>query len=866
MSSVSVPFSVIRHRLASGQVRIWALVASIAVGAIAVWVVAAATAWTTFSGEPQLSWLALAALGFLAEAWVVHIHFRRQAHTLSFNELVIVLGLFFVPPVGIMLAQLSGPTLALVFSRRQRSVKLAFNVVQLLFTTGVAVLVFSLALGSAPTDSARAWAAAMLALSVHCVVGVALVAAAIGLAEREWSLRGTARTTLLSLVGTVAIGSFALVAVDLLHHHAAALFLLLIPVGVCGLALRSYVDQRQESARVEFLYESMRKTQEAGDLGLAVGELLLAARHLLRAEYAEILLVSSDGAGRGSYRSLSRPTGNLLMEPAELTDLERAALSETTRARGGVLLPRRRRPGALDPLLDSRGLADGIVGALRGEKGVLGMIVVGTRAGDVSTFAEEDVALFDTFAGHTSVILENGRLEQSLAQVTTLKEQLHHQVRHDPLTGLPNRVHFAEMVGAVLATETDEEVVTRDAAVLFLDLDGFKAVNDTLGHAAGDELLREVAARLLRAVRPGDTAARLGGDEFAVLLVGASADSARHVADRIRESLERPCKIAGHEVVVHASIGIALARDAQTADELVRNADIAMYMAKAEENCGQVFYESSFHARLRRRRELALELERAVERQEIEVHFQPVIALADGSVHAFEALARWLHPGRGLLLAGEFIPVAEESGLIVEIGKTILSQACARAGAWPDASPSGDQVGLWLNLSPAELRNERIVEELAMAITRAGIDPRCVTLEVTESSVIRDEARATKTLLRLRELGVSISIDDFGTGYSSLSRLGELPIDMLKIPKPFVDRLVGPSPDVAVVDAILRLASSLGLTAVAEGVEREDQVALLRELGCGLAQGYLFGRPADPDQALRMLRTGISRVALPPLS
>jgi EAL domain-containing protein (putative c-di-GMP-specific phosphodiesterase class I) len=331
------------------------------------------------------------------------------------------------------------------------------------------------------------------------------------------------------------------------------------------------------------------------------------------------------------------------------------------------------------------------------------------------------------------------------------------------------------------------------------------------------------------------------------------------------QALERPYRLADQVVVPHASLGIALATEGVDTDELIRNADIAMYTAKADETRRLVFYEPSFHARLRRRRELALELEAAVERGEIEVHFQPVIALADGSVHAFEALSRWRHPYRGLLGGADFIPVAEESGLITEIGAEMLRSACLQAGAWQDAAPSGRNVGVWINVSPAEFGNDHLVEDLAIAITTARIDPQQVTVEVTESSVIRDARQSTETLQRLRSLGVSVSIDDFGTGYSSLSRLGELPIDMLKIPKPFVDRLAGDAPDVAIVDAILRLASSLGLTVVAEGVETEDQVARLRELGCGLVQGHFFGRAQSGDETLRLLRHASSHEARPRL-
>jgi len=795
--------------------------------------------------------LVLAALAYATEAWVVHVHYRRQAHTLSLNEIVIVLGLFFLPPAGLLLAQLIGAPLALLINRRQRSVKFAFNMAQLVLTTGLAINIFQAVLGSAPLQSYRAWAAAMLSVSISAVIGVLLVAVVIGIAEREWSARDVIRTSLFSIVGTIAAGSVALVSVELINERPGAMVLLVVPTTLCGIAFRSYMRQRQESERVQFLYESMRKTQAASDPARAAHELLLSARHLLRAEYAELLLLSTDKPT--AKRFVCDRGGDVVVRQAPLDDIERSALRAVLATGEGLLLPRHRPQHVLDGFLRKRALRDAIIVALEGEHRLLGLLVAGDRASDVATFEDEDVGLLETFAGHATVVLENNRLEQSLAEVTELKEQLHHQVLHDHLTGLPNRVAFAQAVQRALGRDTPGSSST---AVVFLDPDDFKAVNDTLGHAAGDELLVQVAERLKSALRPGDMPSRLAGDEFAAVLVHIGADGARRTAERILQSIERPYRIADQELVPRASLGIALATEGVDADELIRNADIAMYTAKGDEARSYVFYEPSFHARLRRRRELALELEGAAERGEIEAHFQPVVALADGSIHAFEALARWRHPNRGLMSAVQFIPVAEESGLIMDIGAEMLRSSCAQAGAWQDAAPAGRNIGLWINISPAEFGNEKLVEDLAVAITSARIDPQHVTVEVTESAVIRDAVQSTETLHRLRALGVSVSIDDFGTGYSSLSRLTELPIDMLKIPKPFVDRLAADVPDSAIVDAILQLASSLGLTTVAEGVETEEQAELLRQLGCGLVQGYLYGKAESAEDTLHLLRHG----------
>ena len=301
------------------------------------------------------------------------------------------------------------------------------------------------------------------------------------------------------------------------------------------------------------------------------------------------------------------------------------------------------------------------------------------------------------------------------------------------------------------------------------------------------------------------------------------------------------------DIACHVSVGIAVgAAGVTTGEDLIRNADIAMYSVKRSER-PYTLYEADLHEQLRAQRQLGLDLEPALERGEIPVHYQPVVRLADGEVEGFEVLARWPHPTRGLLTAGEFLPAAEEAGLSIELGRVVLEKALQAACHWPE------RLSIWLNVAPAEFANEALVDTLAESFERFGVEPRRLVIEVTESGVIQSNDAALVAMQRLRELGVSLSIDDFGTGYSSLSRLAELPIQSLKIPKPFVDKLVGQDPDEAFVDAILRLSDSLGLATVAEGIEHPAQAARLRELGCRFGQGYLFGRPAPAEEAQRLL-------------
>jgi diguanylate cyclase (GGDEF)-like protein len=701
------------------------------------------------------------------------------------------------------------------------------------------------------------WALVLLASAVAHVVGILLVSAVIAIAEDRFRAPQLLRTLVTSTIGALATASLGLAVVQLLQDRPLAVLLLVVPVLACVAAFRGYMEQREQREHVEFLYESMRATQGAPEFGLAVGQLLVAARRLLRAEYAEILLLPVSDE-EGPLRSVSGAEGELLMHPEErFAPDDAAAFAEVASTESAMLLTRRRANRAFDAFLRSRGLEDAIVGPLHGEDRTFGLLLVGERLGDVSTFVETDLELFETFAGHASILLENGRLEHSLAQVTQLKEQLRHQAYHDSLTGLPNRVNLLEAVEHELGGGVGS------TAVLYLDLDRFKMVNDTWGHSAGDELLSEFGRRLSGATRAQDLAARIGGDEFAVLVRDADAEAAVAVARRMLEALDGTYALAFGDVACHVSVGIAVGGPGVTgAEDLLRNADIAMYSVKRSDRA-YTLYEADLHEKLRAQRQLGLDLEAALERREIVVHYQPVVRLADGEIEGFEVLARWPHPTRGLLSAADFLPAAEETGLTVELGHLVLQQALETARHWPE------RLSIWLNLAPAELANERLVDTLAEALKGYVVEPSRIVIEVTESGVIQGSDAALLAMQRLRELGVGLTIDDFGTGYSSLSRLAEFPIESLKIPKPFVDKLVGPDADEAFVDAILRLSDSLGLAAVAEGIEHPAQAERLRQLGCRFGQGYLFGRPAPAEEAERLVRTQEARkprLSLAPVS
>ncbi|MFL5029297.1 MAG: EAL domain-containing protein [Xanthobacteraceae bacterium] len=421
------------------------------------------------------------------------------------------------------------------------------------------------------------------------------------------------------------------------------------------------------------------------------------------------------------------------------------------------------------------------------------------------------------------------------------ESRIAHMAGHDALTDLPNRMLFRdEMERALARTRRGEGL-----AVLFVDLDHFKEVNDTLGHPAGDDLLRAVAGRLKNCVRDIDMIARLGGDEFAVIRPGvARPEEVIAVAERIVNVLGEPYSVDGHEVIVGASVGIARAPgDGTSADQLLKNADMALYRAKADGRRTYRFFEPEMDARLQARRRLEVDLRAALLQGEFELYYQPVVNVARRQVSGFEALIRWNHPQRGVVLPAEFIPLAEEIGLIQAIGEWVLRQACAEAASWPD------DIRIAINLSAAQFKTRNLVQTVVHALAASGLPAGRLELEVTESILLHDSETILSTLHQLHELGVRISMDDFGTGYSSLSYLRSFPFDTIKIDRTFVEELPERSDCAAIVRAVAGLGDSLGMLTTAEGVETEDQLARLQAEGCEEVQGYLFSRPV-PAKAL----------------
>ena len=425
------------------------------------------------------------------------------------------------------------------------------------------------------------------------------------------------------------------------------------------------------------------------------------------------------------------------------------------------------------------------------------------------------------------------------------EQQIDFMARHDALTRLPNRSMFREHIEMAMA-QTDRAIT---AAVLFLDLDHFKAVNDTLGHPVGDGLLCAVADRLESCVRQVDTIARFGGDEFAVIQVGPErVEDVAVLAQRISDVLSMPYDVDGHHVIVGVSIGIALVpADGSDPDTLLKNADIALYRAKAEGRGVFRLFEPAMDSHLQHRRILELDLHRALIANEFELYYQPLVDVASYRICGFEALMRWNHPTRGLLGPDKFIAATEEMGLIVPLGRWALREACREAAGWPD------DVKVAVNLSAVQFNND-LVEAVTDALARSGLPARRLNLEITEAVLSQGADRVLSILHELRDLGASISMDDFGTGYSSLSYLRRFPFDKIKIDQSFIRDLAYNDDAAAIVRAVTRLGSALGMATIAEGVETHDQFVRLEAEGCTEVQGYFFSRPAPAAEVPRLLR------------
>ena len=500
---------------------------------------------------------------------------------------------------------------------------------------------------------------------------------------------------------------------------------------------------------------------------------------------------------------------------------------------------------------------DDLVTALAGLKSMLKrrsdflqMEVRHQRRGGGQVWALWNVARFrDERDDETYLVLQL----QDITERKQSEEQLRHDAFHDPLTGLPNRALFADHVKLTIARA--RRVATRRFAVLFCDLDRFKVIHDSLGHVAGDQLLVEVARRLEGCLRQGDTVARVGGDEFTILLDDLAGDGeAVAVAERIQQEVSSAIVLTGREVFTTMSVGIAAGGSNYTdPEDIMRDADTAMYRAKSLGKARHVLFDHSMHASAVNLLQIETDLRKALEKEQFYLLYQPIVSLDNFKLCGFEALVRWHHPERGLISPLDFIPIAEETGQIIQLGEWALVEACRQMRQWQEKYPQASPFFMSVNLSAKQFNHMMLIAQVDNALRSTGLNPRQLKLEITEGAVMENIDTATEMLRHLRDLGVQLAIDDFGTGYSSLSYLHRFPIDTLKIDRSFVTRMANNPENVEIVRTIVMLAQVLGMDVVAEGVETKEQLKLLRDLKCEYGQGYYFSRPSHPSDAEKII-------------
>jgi diguanylate cyclase (GGDEF)-like protein len=803
--------------------------------------------------HPHLPWWSMAIAFAVAERCVVHLHFRRGAHSFSLGDIPLVFGLIFCSSDSFMLGCLLGIAIVMLFDRRLPPVKFVFNISQLAVHACVAILVMHALAPVSDDVGQRTWVAALIAAQASGFLTVALIATAISLSEGLVKLRTFGHMLSMDLVVTLSNASLGLCGAVIAAADARALPLLAVPSLTLFAAYRAYLSERERHKRLEFLYEANRTLARSREIADALEGLLMRSLEAFRAELAEIILFGSEE--NPSLRTLVGP-GNYreLMEPVD-SDVADAMRELLERSGGtGITLDSPFGGARLQRYLEARGVTHAIVAPLPGEERVIGAIMLANRFGVVRSFGHDDLRLLDTLAGNASVALQYDRLEQAVTQLSVLQEQLHHQAYHDPLTNLANRSLFTDKVKAAIGDRRGE------LAVLFIDLDDFKTVNDSLGHSAGDELLVSVASRLRACLRPEDVVARLGGDEFAVMVEdGHDAEAAAvKVARRIMEAFVLPVGVGAESVSVYLSVGIATSHAGSgSADDVIRDADVAMYKAKTSGKGHFEVFQPSMGEAVLERHGLKEELRLAIERQQLTLYFQPIVDLATGALVAEEALVRWEHPRRGLVGPSEFVPLAEETGLILSLGQYVLEEACQHARRWQARADAGlgdgPEVAIHVNLSAVELRDPDLVDRVRTTLSDAGVNARSLVFEITETVLLEDSERAKAAISELRALGVSFALDDFGTGYSSLSYLHTLPFDMLKIAKSFVDGLARRGPEASFVRMIIELARTLGVAVVAEGIETQEQADALIALECDYGQGFHLGRPqpVKPELQLR---------------
>jgi diguanylate cyclase (GGDEF)-like protein len=798
-------------------VRSWILVGVLAVAAL-LGSIGLPAGPARLPGDVQLSWPILVLLFVVAESCVVHVRFGGDAHSFSLGDIPLVLGLFLATPDQLIVARLLGTLASLAWHRRQPFVKLCFNLAMFSLGAAVAIRIWNAIVGHSSVLGSRAWLAALLAIMATDVLTTVVISAMITLRRGRLDASTVITPLWTGLVSSAANTCVALVALDVLRVDWRGTWALLAVAALVGFAQRAYTGLTRRNNALEQLNTFVREVDVAQELQTGVADVLRVVREMLQAHVAAVE-ITDPGGDIAAY----------WYDEAGLHDGPPAEAPTVPTGRGRRRLSWRAHAGS-----SSLAVTLSVDGEATGRLRVIG------RLGDVGQFGPDDARLLNAIGNHAGIALRNGRLVNELVEQARLNA---YQANHDALTDLPNRLSFGR-------TLTDFLMAGQVAAVLLLDLDRFKEVNDTLGHAVGDQLLCEIGQRLRSAVSPTASVARFGGDEFALLLPGADEAAARRCAAAVHLALSQPLSLRDVMLSADASIGIALA-PAHGADSeaLLRHADAAMYAAKTAHRDTAVYVPEADY-RTASRLAMVGELKEAIAGDQLRLYYQPKAELRTGAVRSVEALVRWQHPDRGLVPPDEFISLAEQTGLIASLTDWVMRTALRQQREWLDA---GINLKVAINISPRLLDDESLPSTVTEMLNAYSVDADRVILEITENAVMTNPDHVIEVLERLREVGITLSMDDFGIGHSSMAYLKKLPIDEVKIDKLFVQGMANDSDDHAIVQAIVQLAHRLDLHVVAEGVETPSCWQELAVMGVDTAQGYLLSRPVPAAELIKWL-------------
>ncbi len=759
------------------------------------------------------------ALFLFADVTLLRFEVRRQAFNMSLAEIPLLLALFYLPPLTVLLVRVLS-VVATQAKLRAGITKASFNVAALAAGTACAILIVH-PQAERPTPGPATWGFLAIAVLTNALLTMAAVGGVItlvqGWAQSRQFLRSVPSVMIVAGIN-VTVGMIMLLALQ--QSGWAVLFLVGLAV-VLGAVYRAYAQFLRQHKALTEMYELTEAMAGAGADGALADVLLGRVRRLLQAESATLWL-PEQGRHREVLLSARVDYPGLLDNAASPETLRRhaTATSQTVVVGPGL--------GAEELRVQLRAydVKDAIVVPLRSGAAVIGTLEVAGRLGDTTSFSAEDVRLLETVAAHTSVAVENARLV----------ERLRFDAYHDALTGLPNRRRMLEAIEEAVGVDAPGEVV----AVLLFDVAGLRDVNDSLGHGAGDEVLAEVASRLRACAPAAALVGRVGGDEFALTVRTATAQTALTLADEIRTALQSPMLLGALTVGVDCAVGVAVHPEhGPGAAALLQRADLATHAAKAAPSSVQLF-SPRLESRSVRRLALAGDLRRALRTDELQVHFQPKVALRDRRVVGVECLARWEHPVYGPVPPEDFVAVAEHTGQLGRLTEVVLRDALRRAAEW---SGQGRPMPVSVNLAPRTLLGPGFPDQLGGLLREYGVAPELITLEITETGVAGDPDRPLPNLHRLRDLGVRLSVDDFGRGHSSLAYLRRLPVHEVKVDQVFVQGIATEPGDLAILRVIVDLARHFGLSVVAEGVENELTLSRLEEIGCDIGQGFLCSRP-----------------------